>query len=322
MSTYIAPAALGLGDLAVILPVVQSLIASGEQTYLVLRLQEHGPVAERIAGLAGALFEWQFSADKLRTTDEYYDLRDHYLQKRYWWGSREFEQAYPGFKINDILRVICNDLGLEVDFRRLQPLTHRKRPEVSGKIVFVPGSAVSAKHWPTECWLQLAQKVRHNCDGVVVIGQPNRCAAVAELKEAGLTWLETATIGDAIDVVSSCLAVVSVDTGLMHLAVNQGTPTVGIFKRSPVYIRPHNHFRAAISERSCMDVCHEKERRCAHNDRVLAGPAFQPADWPCQAPAGARCLEAVSADNVAQLLIDVIAAVNKQAVAGNLLVAQ
>jgi ADP-heptose:LPS heptosyltransferase len=61
------------------------------------------------------------------------------------------------------------------------------------------------------------------------------------LKQAGVRHLETPEIGDAIDVLGSVDAAVAVDTGLMHIAVQQGTPTVALFNSVHTYLRPSAH---------------------------------------------------------------------------------
>jgi hypothetical protein len=306
MAVYIAPAAMGLGDLAVALPVVQSAIAQGEKVYLVVRLKEHVPLAERISGLSGVILEWELDPARLKTNDVFYDLRDHYLQKRYWWGSRQFVQAYPGYKINDILSIICSDLGLEVDFDKLTILQYNKRSEVRNSVLFIPGSAIDAKCWAHDAWLKLAQQLKSQGMEVGVIGESDSSWAVSELLTAGLRHHPTPTIADALDLLSSCRAVVSVDTGLMHLAVHQSVPTVGIFRRDPVYIRNVPNFQSVITQKQCSDACYQRESQSFHHHRTHAGPQFSPANWSCQLIEGGHCLSSISTSIVLEALEQVL----------------
>ncbi|HEY9790831.1 MAG TPA: glycosyltransferase family 9 protein [Candidatus Obscuribacterales bacterium] len=306
MAVYIAPAAMGLGDLVVALPVVQSAIAHGEKVYLVIRLKEHLPLAQRISGLSGVILEWQLDPTRLKTNDVFYDLRDHYLQKRYWWGSRQFIQAYPGYKINDILSIICSDLGLEVDFDKLTILQYNKRSEVRNSVLFIPGSAIDAKCWSHDAWLKLADQLQSQGTAVGVIGEPENSWAVSELLTAGLHHHATPTIADALDLLSSCRAVVSVDTGLMHLAVHQSIPTVGIFRRDPVYVRNFPNFQSVITPKQCSDACYQREAQSFHHHRPLAGPHFRPANWSCQTVDGGHCLSSISAASVMEALEQVL----------------
>jgi len=313
MATYLAPAALGLGDLVVTLPVVQQLIARGKQVYLIVRAEEHVDLARRIPGLAGTRLEWEVP-ECLSDGDEFLNLRDHPLEKVAWWGSKPFIDAYPGWTIENILSTICGDKGLPVDFGApYQRLKFARRPELSDKVLLVPGSAVSAKCWPLSGWLKLASEL--DC---VVIGQPENCGEVRELLGAELPWYETPTVADALDAVSSAKAVVSVDTGIMHIAVHQGTPTVGLFRAFPVYVRAADHFRAITANKACEKICYEREVSCAHNARPSAGKDFRPNNWNCQVESGMRCMETIDAEDVLNALTDLCAHPNQRRGTGRL----
>ena len=93
MTTYIAPISWGLGDLVVSLQAVQTLIDQGGQTYLIARSQCQSELAMRVQGLAGTVLERDFDSSNLAPADLYLNLREHPLQKNYWWGSPEFEAA-------------------------------------------------------------------------------------------------------------------------------------------------------------------------------------------------------------------------------------
>lgn len=302
MSVYLAPAALGLGDLVVTLPVVQQLIARGEPVYLVVRLEEHADVARRVPGLAGVRLEWELP-ECMAAGDRFIDLRDHPLEKVAWWGSKPWLDAYPGWTIDDILGTICGDKGLAVDFElRYQPLKFVRRSELTDKVLFVPGTAVSAKMWPAERWIELARSIVTTLSlDVAVLGLVNVVEGLAPAP-----WYETPTLADALDAVSSCHAVVSVDTGIMHMAVHQGTPTVGLFRSSPVYVRERPNFSAVIAAKACEQVCYDREIDKSHHGRPSAGKTFSPNDWDCQAAAELRCMNMISVQSVMNALEDVL----------------
>src|ERR1700674_2050017 len=86
---WIAPISLGLGDLVVSLPAIQALIhrgrACGEEVWLVARSPAQSLLAGRITGLAGTVDEGSFNP---RPGDgRFVDLRDHPIQRDFWWGS-------------------------------------------------------------------------------------------------------------------------------------------------------------------------------------------------------------------------------------------
>jgi ADP-heptose:LPS heptosyltransferase len=283
---------------------VQSLIRRDETVYLVVRSQSHVALTERVKGLAGSILEWQFTPGQMRPGDVFFDMRNHPLQKDYWWGSDRFMRAYPTYRINDILEHICRDLTIDIDLQRLDPLSFTAMNELSQSVLLVPGSAFSFKCWPTYNWLELAFALK---DQVYVLGEPDRSQAVSELIESGLRHLPTPTLGDALNAVSSAKAVVAVDTGLMHLAVHQGVSTVALYRHHPIYQRDFAHTRAVIAAVPCAPSCYEEEIACAHNSRPKAGPDFAPRDWSCLSD-GFRCMDSLSAAQIRQALDSLFAA--------------
>jgi hypothetical protein len=287
---YIAPVSFGLGDLVVSLPVVQALIESGDETWLVARSPVQAVLASRIDGLTGCVAEGAF--DRADGGGRFVDLRDHPLQRDYWWGSPAFEQAYPGFGINDILERMCADFGIIVDFTRVVPLRSFPRTELDSTVLFVMATDGPTKQWPTGRWVALASALgRRGFDVRVVTGDGT----------GGTGGIETVcapTPGDAVDVLSAARAVVGVDTGLTHIAVQQRTPTITICRPGNVYLRPWPHTRAVTGDR-CDAACVAVEQEYAYNDRV----DLRDFEWqPRRCPVDGRCLDAIEPDHVMQAL--------------------
>src|SRR5690348_7018014 len=105
--TLLAPVSFGLGDLVVSLPAIQALVNENARLWLVARAPSQRLLAERIAGLAGVVDEAGLTR---RPGDRLIDLRDHPLQRDYWWGSAAFAAEFGRLNINDILDRICRDL--------------------------------------------------------------------------------------------------------------------------------------------------------------------------------------------------------------------
>src|ERR1700690_1555247 len=110
----VAPVSLGLGDLVVSLPAAQALIDAGQRggadTLLGARSRSQALFAPGIAGLSGCVLE--ASMEPGGPGDRFVDLRDHPLQRDFWWGSPLFEDTFGPLNINDILARICADLGI------------------------------------------------------------------------------------------------------------------------------------------------------------------------------------------------------------------
>src|SRR5438445_823727 len=239
---YLAPVSFGLGDLVVSLPVLQSLIAqsqpTGTETWLVARSQAQAQLAERIRGLAGCVQDDGWDRDQ--HPGRFVDLRDHPLQREHWWGSPEFEQAFGALSINDILRRIGADFGIDADFAAPVPLVAHPRPDLASSVLFVIDTDGPSKQWPAARWGALAAAVRELGSDVRIV---TRDHGAHDLRALGIDQTCAPTLGEAVDVLSAARAVVGIDTGLTHLAVQQGTPTVTICRAPAVYFRAWPHTR-------------------------------------------------------------------------------
>jgi len=297
--TYIAPISFGLGDLIVSLPAIQALITENQprETWLVARAPGQAALADRIAGLGGYVHEDAF--DSVGANGRFLDLRDHPLQRDYWWGSPEFDRAVGPLAINEILARICADFRIPADFSQPVPLlAPRARPEVRDAVLLVTESE-STKRWAPERWAALAREIR---DGGDDVGMITRDEPAAEMSGIGIDAVRAPTPGDAVDLLASCRAVVGIDTGLTHIAAQQGTPTVGIYRDRAVYFRPWANCRAVVGDR-CDESCRSIERAHAYNTTVSSpGSAWEPRTC----PVGARCLEKVRPADVMDALRELL----------------
>jgi hypothetical protein len=291
---YIAPISWGLGDLIVSLPVVHGLIASGRETVLVTRSCLQEGLAERILGLAGAIKETDLGED---FDGDYFNLRAHPIQTEYWWGTPEFEAKYGKLKINEILAIICQDMRLAARFAQLIPLVRNEYAATKGKVILLPGTDGAYKFWEKNYWLEVAGRL-HKCgDQVVVIGQPDRCQAVRELCESGLDWVETPTLGDAVDAISSSKLVIGVDTGLMHVAVQQGVRTVALYRSDPIYLRQYPQV-AALTANPCKPECVGMGSGSTAVRTDEAVKRFAAGGWVCKAAGYDRCMASITPEMV------------------------
>jgi heptosyltransferase-1 len=293
---FIAPVSFGLGDLVVSLPVVQAALTagrcSGTETWLVARSPSQAALATRVAGLAGTVPE---DDPDMCPPGALVDLRDHPLQRDYWWGSPEFAAAYGDLTINEIIARIGADLGVVGDFSAPAPLESRDRPDADGLVLFVADSDGTAKRWAPERWVELAARLgRRGLEAAVVTRGEDGNALV----DRGIAGLVAATPGDAVDVLSACRAVVGVDTGLTHIAAQQGTPTVTLSRLPAVYFRDWDHTRL-VAGTACDPVCRQAEKEYAYNQLVRLG-TDHPEPRAC--PSAAGCLDPIEPSSVVRAL--------------------
>ncbi len=310
-TTYLSAIGGGLGDIIVALPVFTALIKQ-EKVIAVMRTQRQQGFEELIPGLAGSIKESDLAKRSLRHDERYINLRGHRLQTDYFWGGPEFERDYPAFQINDILAEMCKDFDIAADFSRLEPFKFSRRPELENAVICIPGTTVDTKTWSNKNWLSLANQLECQGMSVYMLGQPEYSQSVMDLQPY-IQLLETPTIKEAVDILSSAKAVVSVDTGLMHLAVQQGVPTVCLFQ-DPIFYRPYaNAFK--LLSKHCADACVQYRM----NAMPQATTEYHEWTWAtgdfyaCQVSEEERCINSIS---VAQVLNTLSEAIKSRANSG------
>ena len=292
----IAPLSYGLGDLVVSLPAIQALIVEDRPVWLVARAPVQRILAERITGLAGAVDEATLT---IEGGDRLVDLRDHPLQRDFWWGSPAFAAKFGSLNINDILERICADLGIKADFTGPIPLRADPRRDLHDTVLLVHESDGARKRWPTERWAAVASLLRAAGHDVAQITRGNGPSA---LDGVDIPAVVAPTPGEAVDALSGCRAVIGIDTGLTHLAAQQGTSTVHVCRGSSVYVRPWPHC-AVLRGADCTEPCIAAESSYAYNQEVSLRD-FRPAPLDC--PSGSSCMADIEPERVATLLRDLL----------------
>ncbi|MDG9721103.1 glycosyltransferase family 9 protein [Streptomyces sp. DH24] len=121
------------------------------------------------------------------------------------------------------------------DLRLPRPATPSPAP---GAVVVHPGAASPARRWPVDRYAAVAAALRADGHRVVVTGGADEDDLVAGLAaRAGLADDDVFGGGPAFDrlsaLVADARAVLSGDTGIAHLAVAHGTPSVTLFGPVP-----------------------------------------------------------------------------------------
>jgi heptosyltransferase-2 len=161
-------------------------------------------------------------------------------------------------------------------------------------IAFAPGAVGPSKRWPASYYLQLATALVAQGYAVWILGGPQETEAAAQMARADPTAIRDFSGSDlrnAILAMAAAQAVVSNDSGLLHVAAALSRPAVGIFgPTSPWHWAPLNPISAVIettAELSCRP-CHKPVCRLGHHrcmldigpERVLAAvrQAVSPAE--------------------------------------------
>jgi heptosyltransferase-2 len=143
-------------------------------------------------------------------------------------------------------------------------------------IAFAPGAVGPSKRWPAEYFAQLATRLLAEGHSVWILGGPDEKKLAAEILRADPTHIRDLTgpdLRNAVLALAAARAVVSNDSGLLHVAAALGKPTIGIFgPTSPWHWAPLNPISAVIetaSELACRPchkpVCRLGHHRCMHD---------------------------------------------------------
>ena len=106
--------------------------------------------------------------------------------------------------------------------------------------VLCPFTTRPQKHWVEERWLELGQELERRTGlRPLVLGGPGDRIAARGLQAGGLPGLvgET-TLAEAAAAIAGARLLVGVDTGLTHLGLSLGTPTVALFGSTRPYLEP------------------------------------------------------------------------------------
>jgi heptosyltransferase-2 len=117
-------------------------------------------------------------------------------------------------------------------------------------VALAPGAVGPGKRWPTANFSALAQNLAGQGVGVWIVGGPNEAPLAREIAAAGGPRVRDLTgpdLRNAIVALKAADAVVSNDSGLMHIAAALGTATVALFgPTDPRLWAPLNPLAAAL----------------------------------------------------------------------------
>ncbi len=197
---------------------------------------------------------------------------------------------------------LCGEPGIAHDQPRLKLPQERVQGTLATLgladtpyVLFAPGAEFGpAKRWPAAHFAQLARELQQT---VVLVGSGKEAALCAEIAQQGgpgcRNLAGTTTLEQAMDLIAGAQAVVSNDSGLMHVAAALGRPQVAIFgSSSPLHTPPLNPAAHVLWLKN--DASYQPALDCA--------PCFE---RDCPLPEGGgqlRCLRDISPAEVLQRL--------------------
>jgi heptosyltransferase-2 len=183
--------------------------------------------------------------------------------------------------------------ALKVPTHEIAPWRQRQGLAPDGRqvVALAPGAVGPSKRWPY--YAELARQLAAARNHVWIIGGPDEkdlAAAVVGAGDSSIRDLTGPDLRNAILALAAADAVVSNDSGLLHVAAALGTPAIGIFgPTSPWHWAPLNPIAAVVetaSELTCRP-CHKPVCRVGHH----------------------RCMRDISVDQVAPIVGRTLAAI-------------
>jgi heptosyltransferase-2 len=139
-------------------------------------------------------------------------------------------------------------------------------------VVFCPGAEYGpAKRWPARHFAELARLIATPQNPVWLIGSDKDAAVGDEIAAtaggAALNLCGRSTLEQAIDLIAGARAVVSNDSGLMHVAAALDRPLVALYgSSSPGYTPPLSAQATIISRNLPCSPCFKRECPLVHFD--------------------------------------------------------
>ena len=96
-------------------------------------------------------------------------------------------------------------------------------------VALAPGAAHATKRWPIANWVAAAERLRDAGVHLVVVGGPDDRGAAQQLTPLAALAAGEFTLQETGALLAHARAVVSGDTGVMHMATGVGTPVVALF---------------------------------------------------------------------------------------------
>jgi heptosyltransferase-2 len=148
-------------------------------------------------------------------------------------------------------------------------------------VALAPGAVGPSKRWPIAYFAELARELTNTGVAVWILGSPAESPLATMIVSAAgpaARDLTSPDLRNAILALKLASAVVSNDSGLVHVAAAIGTPTIGIFgPTSPWHWAPLNPLAAVIETKTDVPCrpCHKPTCRLVHHRCMRDIPAAQ-----------------------------------------------
>ncbi|AJP49167.1 ADP-heptose--LPS heptosyltransferase [Rugosibacter aromaticivorans] len=145
-------------------------------------------------------------------------------------------------------------------------------PEQSAPVIFCPGAEYGpAKRWPTWHFATLARRIVSPDTPVWLLGSGKDVTIGEQIVQASggaaINLCGQTSLDQAIDLIATARAVVTNDSGLMHVAAALGRPLVALYgSSSPTYTPPLSPVAQIVRQNLPCSPCFKRECPLGHLD--------------------------------------------------------
>lgn len=162
-------------------------------------------------------------------------------------------------------------------------------------VIIFPGASIPEKRWGVERFFTVAKRLtEHGYKVVVVGGRGDRAEGELIAGAGGLNLTGLTTLTETAAVIARSRLVISGDSGVLHIAVGLGLPTVSLFGPSNV---------AKWAPKGEKHIVLHSKLECSPCSKFGTLP-------PC--PNDARCMKEITADQVLEAAVILLHKINKK----------
>jgi len=153
-------------------------------------------------------------------------------------------------------------------------------------VAFAPGAEFGpAKRWPASYFAELAQTILANCPDaqILLLGSPKDravCDEITAVVPQAHNLAGATSLSEAIALISQCAAMVTNDSGLMHIAAALGRPLVAIYgPTDPRHTPPLSQLAQILWLHIECSPCQQRECPLGHQNcmkQILPNAVWQP----------------------------------------------
>jgi ADP-heptose:LPS heptosyltransferase len=188
------------------------------------------------------------------------------------WNRPDLLRDYPELTSQYITEIFCRLARVETDYAVTEAPAQEPRLAVPPVLLSTGGNR-TAKLWPTAHWLEVAEWLREHHVEAGLLGPPPERRVAYHANEVDDALLRTGvadlrgrlSLPEVAGALRAARAFVTVDSGLLHLGIAVGAPTIGLFGASPVrlWAPPVAHATILHPSNPC-SLCEENRFRNTH----------------------------------------------------------